>query len=88
MRDNARFLQDGRASAVLEAIATSPNPDYRVDRVVNVFPHREAAEMLGATAGRVYFREQNTLYAVLLSDGAMRALAHALLAALGDGPQS
>jgi hypothetical protein len=50
------------------------NPDYKIREVVNCIPFRTGAEMIGATAGRIYLREQNKIFAVTMSDWQMRNL--------------
>lgn len=52
----------------------SPNPAYKVHQIQNCFPFRVDSEMIGATAGRIYFREQNRLIVVTASDHTLRVL--------------
>jgi hypothetical protein len=68
--------------SVLLDLMAAKNPDYVVTEVVNVIPFRTEADMIGRTAGRLYFRGQNTIHAVTMSDTAMRELRDQITKAL------
>ena len=53
-----------RLAAMLEAV----NPEFRIDETVQIVPFALDIERSGATAGRIYLREQNRLYVVTMSD--------------------
>ena len=62
----------------LAKIAKATNPEYAITEVVNMVPFAVDAERHGATAGRIYLREQNRLYVVTMSDLAFARLLKAL----------
>lgn len=64
-------------SAVLDDLLASPNPEYQAT-VVNLLPFDERVEMIGKTAGRIYFRTTNKVYALNMSDMSMQRL-HCML---------
>lgn len=67
----------------LADLVAAMNPDYQVERIRSYAPFDTAAELIGATAGRVYFRLQNEVVSVALSDRAMMVLADQIHRALG-----
>jgi hypothetical protein len=79
-----------RESELVQRFVESPNPLYRVHEVENVIPFRAEAEMIGATAGRLYLREQNRLVAVTMSRKLMLELGELLerVASSPDGGEA
>lgn len=75
---------DGEITPRLLAIVAARNPDYQVKTVTNAVPFRVAAEMIGATAGRIYLRESTHLTAATMSDGLLRELRDAITQALRE----
>jgi hypothetical protein len=75
-----------KVSEVATKIAATKNPEYQITEVVNLLPFRSAVEMVGETAGRIYLRTRNTLYAVTTSDRALEELRDQINAALEAGP--
>lgn len=70
-------------SAVLQELAATPNPEYRVTHVENVCPFKVAAEADGR-AVRCYLRERNTITAVVFSAFIAQQLVDALTAAIEE----
>jgi len=73
---------DTEPSPTLTKIMASPNPEYRVQQVVNLLPFQAEVEMIGLTAGRIYFRTVNKVYAMNMSDMSMERLRSKLDATL------
>lgn len=72
-------------AAHVQTMIDSPNPDYQVRHVENRIPFALEAALIGASAGRVYLREQNRLVAVTLSTHLMVELRDKIDAALKGG---
>jgi hypothetical protein len=79
-----RLMQD--MTPRLMAIVEAANPDYQVTTVHNVFPFKADADMIGASAGRIYLREQDTLTVITCSESQLRLLRDAIDRALEEGP--
>lgn len=76
-----------RQSRVLRSLLDTANPEYQIEHIENVMPFKCGAELIGTTAGRLYFREQTRLVAVTASKSEMERLRAAIDAALEAGPQ-
>lgn len=63
-----------------QTIFEAVNPAYTIDEVVNILPFGFAIERIGATAGRIYLRENKTMYAVTASDILLAEIGASLVA--------
>lgn len=75
---------DRPPSPVLAALTATRHPDYEVEQVIDSVPFKEAFERLSDQVGRLYFREQNHVYAMTVSAHGLRILARQILAAFEE----
>lgn len=72
-------------SEVLSRLCEAANPDYKVTEIENVLPFEVAAEIIGASAGRLYLRERNKVTAVTTSIVGLLEIIDAIQKAIEKG---